>query len=260
MAAPTEEFDVSSYVLHHIVDSQQWHIPFLPPIDIPRPLSLHAVMIGMAGFFLVLLFGVFYNRNRREKRIPTGLTNLLEVFVLYVRDEICVPSLGKKDGRAMTPVFCTLFFMILGMNLMGLIPLFSTATANLGVTLGFSTITLAFMIIGGLIKNGPIKFVKSFVPAGVPIPLNIFIWCIEFLGMFIRAFALMIRLCCNMVAGHIVLLSLIGTVVVMGAKGLPMMLLVLFIYLLELLVAFLQAYIFTMFSALFIGLIYHPEH
>jgi len=196
----------------------------------------------------------------KKKRVPTGITNFLELFVIFIRDEIAVNALGKEDGRKMTPLFCTFFFFILILNLMGLIPIFVTATANINVTAGLALITLSFMIFGAIYKNGVSGFLKAVTPSGVPIPILILLVPIEVLGLFIKAFALTIRLFANMLAGHIVILSLLGLIVLMGFAALPAVLLALFINLLEIFIALLQAYIFTLLSAMFIGQTYHPEH
>jgi len=252
-----QSFDLNSYINHHIMDSHEWRLPFIDPIQLPAFLSLHGVMVIIASLIVFLLFGVLYNK---KQRIPTGITNLLEVFVIFIRDEIAVNALGKEDGRKMTPLFCTFFFFILILNLMGLIPIFVTATANVNVTAGLALITLSFMIFGAIYKNGIIGFFKALTPSGVPIPVLFLLMPIEILGLFIKAFALTIRLFANMLAGHIVIFSLIGLVVLMGAVALPAVVLAVFINLLEILVAFLQAYIFTLLSAMFIGQTYHPEH
>jgi len=252
-----QSFDLNSYINHHIMDSHEWSLPFIDPIQLPGFLSLHGVMMIIASLFVFLLFGVLYNK---KKRVPSGITNLLEAFVIFIRDEIAINALGKEDGRKMTPLFCTFFFFILILNLMGLIPVFVTATANVNVTAGLALITLSFMIFGAIYKNGFIGFFKAFTPSGVPIPVLFLLMPIEILGLFIKAFALTIRLFANMLAGHIVIFSLIGLVVLMGAVALPAVVLAVFINLLEILVAFLQAYIFTLLSAMFIGQTYHPEH
>jgi len=143
---------------------------------------------------------------------------------------------------------------------MGLIPLFVTATANINVTGGLALITLSFMIIGTVIRNGMKGFCQAIIPSGVPIPVLFILVPIEIVGLFIKAFALMIRLFANMFAGHIVIFSLLGLVVLMGYVALPAIFLALFINVLEILVAFLQAYIFTLLSAMFIGQMFHPAH
>jgi len=252
-----ESFNLEQYIMHHVLNADQWHLPFLRPIHLPEFLSLHGVMLIICAAFLCLLFCVLYDK---KKRVPTGLTNCLEILVIFIRDEIAIANLGKADGRKLTPLFCTFFFFILGLNLMGLIPLFSTATANVNVTGGLALITLGVMIFGSILKNGLGGFVKAFIPSGVPVPVLIILVPIEFMGLFIKAFALMIRLFANMLAGHIVILSLLGLVVLMGYAALPAILLAVFINLLEILVAFLQAYIFTLLSAMFIGQVRHPVH
>lgn len=247
---------VMDWVMHHVSDSHHWALPFLS-VDLPPWLSLHGVMLIVGALILVATFGLAF---RRREPVPRGLANLLEVFVKFVRDNIAVANLGEEDGRRMTPLFCSFFFFILTLNLMGLVPLFATATGNVNVTGGLALVTLGFMIVGGMVRNGPVGFFQAFVPHGVPWPVLILLVPIEFMGMFIKAFALTIRLFANMFAGHIVVFSLLGLVVIYGAAALPAVGLALGIYLLEVFVSFLQAYIFTLLSAMFIGQIHHPAH
>lgn len=251
------DFDLQSYIMHHVLNSTQWHVPFLPPIHLPEWLTLHGLMLIFAAAGLLLLFGVIYNK---KSRVPSGVTNMLEAFVIYIRDEIAIANMGEEDGRKFTPLLCTYFFFILTLNLMGLIPLFSTATANINVTFSLAFITLMVMILGCIYKNGFSGFLKVIIPHGVPIPVLIILVPIEFVGLFIKGFALMIRLFANMLAGHIVIFSLLGLIVLMGFAALPAIALALFIYILEVFVAFLQAYVFTLLSAMFIGQTFHPEH
>jgi len=143
---------------------------------------------------------------------------------------------------------------------MGLIPLFSTATANINVTAGLALITLTMMIVAGIAKNGLIGFIQLFLPPGVPKPVYIILFPIEVMGFFIKPFALTMRLFANMLGGHIVLFSLLGLIIIFGFIGLPFLVLALFVIFLELLVAFIQAYIFTMLSAMFVGSMMHPSH
>ena len=247
---------VMSYVMHHVTDSQHWALPFLD-ITLPPWISLHGVMLIIGAILLVALFAFAF---RRPTPAPHGLANLLEVLVKFVRDQIAIANLGEEDGRKMAPLLCTFFFFILMLNLMGLVPLFATATGNVNVTAGLALVTLAVMIFGAIYKNGVMGFLHAFVPHGVPWPILIVLVPIEFMGMFIKAFALTIRLFANMFAGHIVIFSLIGLVVTYGAFALPAIGLALAIYLLEILVAFLQAFVFTLLSAMFIAQIHHPAH
>src|SRR3989338_4520835 len=252
-----EKFDLNGYIMRHVLNSYEWHLPFLPAVHLPNYLTLHSLMLIICGGVLIL--GCCFMRNTKQ-RVPTGLTNLLETFVVFIRDHIAIACLGRDDGRRMTPLFCTFFFFILGLNLLGLIPVFSTATSNVNVTGALALITLTFMIFGAIVKNGLHGFLKTIIPAGVPAPVLIILVPIEFIGLFSKAFALMIRLFANMLAGHIVTLSLIGLIVLLGWVALPAVFLSLFIYILEIFLAFLQAYIFTFLSAMFIGQTYHPAH
>lgn len=252
------EFDLNQYIMHHVLNSREWHLPFLPPIHLPGFLMLHGLMLLICAVFLVLLFCVIYKKGPGA---PTGITNALEAFVVFIRDEICTACLGEEDGRKMTPLFCTFFFFILGLNLMGLIPAFATPTSNINVAGALALVTLCFMIGGSIHKNGLSGFFHALKPSGVPVPILILIIPIEFFGLFIKALALTIRLFANMLAGHIVIFALLGLVVILGAVAVvPAIALAIFIYMLELFVAFLQAYIFTLLSAVFIGQMYHPEH
>lgn len=248
---------VQEYVMHHVADSDHWALPFGLNVHLPPWLTLHGLMLIIGAVFLSVLFGALYRKNAA---VPTGLTNALEVFVLFIRDTIAIPSLGEHDGKRMTPLFCTFFFFILTLNLMGLVPIFATATSNLGVTAPLALVTLGFMIFGTIYRNGFGGFIKCFVPHGVPWPVLILLVPIEFIGMFIKAFALTIRLFANMLAGHLVIFSLLGLVATFGVLALPAIGLALGIYILEILVAFLQAFIFTLLSAMFIGQMYHPAH
>lgn len=250
-------FDLEKYILAHAQDSQEWHLPFFNPIQLPAFLSLHGAMLILGAFILIVVFCFLYNK---KQRVPRRFTNLLEVLIIYIRDEIAVKNLGEEDGRRMTPYFCTLFFFILTLNLLGVIPLFPTATANPNVTAALAFLTWCFMVLGSLYKNGLKGFRDALIPSGVPIPVLFVLVPIEIFGIFVKSCALMIRLFANMLAGHMVILCMIGLVILMGWVALPSMLVAVGISLMELFVAFLQAYIFTLLSAVFIGQMYHPNH
>jgi F-type H+-transporting ATPase subunit a len=255
------------FVAHHLRNAPAWHP--LPGVSIPlwqgvlvrgadMSLSLHTAMLLLAGLFLFIIFGLLYRKRANEA--PRGLTNMLEAVVVFVRDEICVSFLGEKDGRRLAPLFLNFFFFILMINLMGLVPLFATATANVNVTGALALITLALMILGGLIKNGPVGFIKLFLPPGVPLPLYIVIFPLEVMGLFTRPLALTLRLFANMLAGHLVILTFLSLIITFGWVGVPFVLMAFFIYMLEVLVAVIQAFIFTMLSAIFAGSMMHPSH
>ena len=252
-----EKFDLAQYISHHSGNSYEWHLPFLPPIPLPKWLSLHGLMLLIASFVLIVVFCLCYDK---KKKVPQGFTNILELMIIFVRDEIVTPYLGKEDGMRMTPLFCTLFFLILTSNLMGLIPLFTSATSNVNVTGALAFITLLFMTVGAMHKNGVGGFFRALIPPEVPVWTLVLIFPTELLGVFIKSFVLMVRLFANIYAGHLVLMTVIGIIVMFGIAALPALTLVVFVYLLEVFVAFLQAYIFTLLSAIFIGHMYYPEH
>jgi F-type H+-transporting ATPase subunit a len=248
---------VQAYMMHHMMDSHEWAWAPHVHMKLPHVLTVNGTMVIGVAILLAIVLGL---TARRKEAVPSGLLNVLEFFAKYIRNEMVIPFLGEKDGQKMAPMFITLFFFILVMNLAGLIPCFYSATANLGVTAALSLVTLFFMIFGAIYKNGFLAFCKGFVPPGIPGVMLVMIVPIEVLSMFIRTMALAIRLFANMLAGHLVIYSLLGMIVMFGVYASPAILGALGIYLLEVFVAFLQAYIFTLLSAIFIGERYHPAH
>lgn len=191
-------------------------------------------------------------------------------FALWVRDEMVYPVMGKDVGRKFLPYLLTLFFFILFMNLLGLVPGAATATASVFVTAGLATLTFLVMFFGGMAAQGPIAYWKNLVPH-VPIGIWPIMFVVEFVGILVKPFALMIRLFANMTGGHMVVLSFMGLIFVaarpelLGAIGAyatsPLLVgFGVFIMIIESFVALLQAYVFTMLSILFIQASIHPEH
>ena len=249
---------VQAFTMHHVADGHVWMVfPKLIEVRLPGLLTVHGLMVVMAAALLVVLLSVLC---RKMPAVPTGFLNVVETFVKFIRDDIAIPFFGEADGLRMTPVLCSFFFFILTMNLIGLIPCFAAATGDLSVTGALAVVTLLFMTVGAVIRLGVIGFFKGFVPHVIPWPILIILVPVEIIGVFIKAFALMIRLFANMLAGHIVIFSLVGLVLMFGYVALPAVAMALGVYLLEVLVAFLQAYIFTLLSALFIGERLHPSH
>jgi F-type H+-transporting ATPase subunit a len=186
---------------------------------------------------------------------------LLEFFVLYIRDEIAIPNMGEEEGLKFTPMFCSLFFFILILNLMGLFPLFTAATGNINLTGALAYLIFILMVVGTLVRHGPVGIWHALVPSSLPkVAMPIF-FVIEVFLLFIRCIALMMRLFANMMAGHIVIMSFLGLCILFGwgAAILAFPMAVLF-YCMEIFVSFLQAYIFILLSAIFIGHMYHPKH
>jgi F-type H+-transporting ATPase subunit a len=221
---------------------------------------------------LVLLVFILLARGarRRGTEAPKGASyNILESIVLFVRDDMVYSVMGKDHGRRFVPLFLTQFFFILFMNIMGLVwigDFGGTATANLAVTGGMALTTLLWINMAGIREHGFVGYWKNYAPHGLPIFVLPIIVLIEVASaIIIKPAALTIRLFANMTAGHLVMLSLFGLIYLAGSAlaGIPALLtfaLVLLISCLELFVAFVQAYIFTYLSIIFIGASVHPEH
>lgn len=248
------------WVLHHVGDND--HYFAMGPVklfNITVPfITLHYITLLIAIALMVFLF-VF--RFKRTTSTPTGrLTNFLECMVVFVRDEICIANMGPEDGRRLAPWFLNFFFFILLMNFMGLIPVFATVTANLTFTMAIACIPLFFMTIYAIYRNGIGGWFSAFVPHGIPWPILLIVTPLEIIGVFIKGGVLGLRLFANLLAGHIALFIMMSMIVVFGVIAAPMFGLVIFVYMLEMLVATLQAYIFTMLAALFVGQVLHPAH
>jgi len=250
-------FNLDGYIMHHVLNSHEWLLPFVAPIPLPGIVTSHALMVFFACTIILLLFLVFYRKN---ERVPTGLTNCLETLVVFIRDEIAIPNLGEKDGLQFTPMLCTIFFFILTLNLMGLIPLFSTATANINVTFSLGFLILILLVFGTIARNGFKGIWHALVPSTLPKWLIPFFLVVEIASIVVRCAALMIRLFANMISGHMVILSFLGLVILFGWIALPAVFVAVCVYCLEVFIALLQAYIFILLSAVFIGQMYHPDH
>ncbi|MBT4868820.1 MAG: F0F1 ATP synthase subunit A [Polaribacter sp.] len=221
------------------------------------------VGILLIGFLLLFWFSSLA-KQYKTKKIPTGFARVLEPLVLYVRDEIARPNIGEKHYRRFTGYLLTVFFFIWVLNLAGLTPLGFNVTGQLAVTGCLAIFTLVIYTVSG---NKEYWMHMIWMP-GVPVLIRPVLAIIELAGaLVIKPFSLLVRLFANISAGHIVVMSLIAIMFtlkeslgVVGATGLSLVL-SFFITLIEVLVAFLQAYIFTMLSALFIGMaVAEPEH
>lgn len=259
----------SGWILHHIMDSRELdfepfftiHIPQFPTLfglDITP--TKHVFFMWLTALLLVILFYIVA-RSYKKSLVPKGITNVCEVMILFVRDEIVKPTLGEGYEK-FVPYLLTLFFFILFGNLLGLIPYSSTFTSNIAVTATLATFSFFAIQIGGIRQNGFFSYVKGLVPKGIPSWMLIIMIPVEILSLFTKPFALAIRLFANMIAGHIVILSMLGLIFFIGTYFVApaSVLFAIFIYLLEILVALIQAYIFTILTSLFIGMAVHQEH
>ena len=218
------------------------------PIDLSITKNVFVILL-MAIFMLFIFRGVA--KTYKNGPMPKGSGRFLEPLVVFVRDEIAIPNIGEKQHGKYMSFLLTVFFFIWFLNLAGMTPLGITVTNNIAITFGLAIITFLMTLFTSK-KN---YWMHIFWMPGVPVPMKFLLAPIELLGVFIKPFALMIRLYANMTAGHIVIMSLIALLYAFDnwlAKG-AFLGLTLFLSVIELLVAFLQAYIFTMLTALYFG-------
>lgn len=236
---------------HHIVDANTHEAPDLD-------LSI-TNMVAFQWMAMILLAVIFFTVSRKAKKNgsnpPKGIQNLFESIIVFVRDDVVKPNITGKAADRLLPYFFILFLFILVMNLMGLLPGGHTATATLGVAAALAIVSF-FVINYTAMRESGIKAWFHHLLGGAPWWLGFLMIPIEFASLFIKPFSLTIRLFANMVAGHTVLFSLMGLLFLFQSIIIAPAIVgfATFINLLELLVAFLQAYIFTMLTAIFVGL------
>jgi F-type H+-transporting ATPase subunit a len=271
------------------------HLPTIYGIDFS--VTKHVLMLWVVA---TLVFAFVTTVTRRYLRagvaVPTGSANAVEVVVEWVRDSIAMPNIGGKWLGTWTPMLLTFFVFILAMNGIGLVPIFevlglintlfihagpdsflmhlvhggATATANFNVTAALASITFVAIIVAGTMAHGFIKHWKNLVPGGMAWPLYIILIPIEIISMFVKPFALTMRLAANMTGGHIAILALLSFVFTFtklfgAAAGMGMGVgfsvpLSTALMGLELIVVLVQAYVFTLLSAVFIGMAIHAHH
>jgi len=268
--AAHEQIDILGHLLNHdylevpfinaphLIDGKIPLPQFDPIWGIDLSITRHVVMLWIAS---TLLVGLLLMAFRRRELVPSGLGNFFESIVVFIRDQVVLPTMGE-GGRAYLPYLLTAFFFILSCNLLGLIPYAATATGNVNVTAALALMTFALTLGAGIRHNGLFGFFKSIIPHGLPLWLLPIMIPVELVSMFSRPFALCIRLFANMIAGHMVILVFLGIIILLKALWLAPLSVAFAtaIYLLEIFIAFVQAFIFTMLSTLFIGMAAHPEH
>ena len=254
------------YVLHHekiyktdasgTLTGDEHHPTNLQPIDLSITKGVLTIMIvALLMFFLFTSLARSYAKNGG---ISSGFGRLFEPIVIYIRDEIAIPNIGEKHYKKYMSYLLTIFFFIWFLNIFGLTPLGINVTGNIAITFGLAVITF---VITNLTANKNYWGHIFWMP-GVPLPMKIILAPIELLGVFIKPFSLMIRLYANIFAGHIVLMSLIGLMFIFkNWLGSSLSFMLSFaISTIEILVALLQAYIFTMLSALYFGSAVEEHH
>jgi F-type H+-transporting ATPase subunit a len=280
-----QEPDIGAMIFHHTGDSRvvelpfglgEWHLPgpwYIGNLDVSP--TKHVVFMILAAFlvFVTLWYGGRQVAKRhREGRAPRGLGAAVEALVLFVRNDIAIANIGH-GGEKFSPYILTLFFFILYCNLLGLLPWGAAATGNLAVTAALALTAFLTIEISGFVALGARGYLKTIVmvPPGMTgvgaVIMAAIMTPVELVGKIVKPFALTLRLFANMTAGHFVILVLLGLIFVFGASPPPVrygvavgaVALTLFMMMLELLVAFLQAYIFALLTSVFIGLMRH-EH
>jgi F-type H+-transporting ATPase subunit a len=234
---------------------------FVDPIfglSIDLSLTRHVVMMWVASGLLIALLLLAF---RRPSLVPGGLANFFEAIALFLRDEVVLPIMGEA-GKKYLPFLLTLFFFILFCNLLGLIPYGATPTGNISVTAALALCSFAVMIGAGIANNGPLGYLKSLIPSGVPLWLLPIMIPVELISLLVKPFALCVRLFANMTGGHVAILVFLGLIVILKSEwvALGSVPFAAAIYLLEIFVAFVQAFVFVLLSTVFISMAAHPEH
>ncbi|HEX4997820.1 MAG TPA: F0F1 ATP synthase subunit A [Terriglobia bacterium] len=293
-----EGFNAGETIIGHVANGAHPLIQIPPVCGIDFSVTKHVLMLWIVAFIVgVVVIGTIQRNLRKNRGIPSGFMNLLEFVVLWVRDDIVEPNVGKKWVKVWAPLLLTFFFFIFASNLIGLVPLFdviglldhyvlhsgpdsfiaraihggTTTTANFNVTAALATITFFAIILAGVKAHGFFKHWKNMVPHGLNPLVYIILIPIEVMGLFVRPFALTMRLAANMTGGHIAILALLSFVflftemfhqalVGIGVQLLVSIPLAVAISGLEIIVVIVQAYVFTLLTAVFIGMAIHVHH
>ena len=285
--AHAEEWGADA-MLHHVQDASYWDLSPLGCLEFPTfpafqvagitidlSITKHVLFLMLASLGTIATMWIAARASARldhAAKAPRGTLNIVEAFYLFIRDEVVMANIGR-GGERFAPLIITLFFFILYANLLGLLPWGATATGNIMVTGALALVALVVIESAGFAALGPKGYAKTifFLPPGLPGPLKPVLLAVlapvEFIGKFSKIIALAIRLFANMTAGHFVVLALMGLIVTYGSFTHPVGLvsiagslaLGLFVMLLEIFIAFVQAYIFAMLVAVFTGLIRHAH-
>lgn len=298
--AAAEGFNAAETIIGHVsnsaIDHPLVHLPKVFGIDFS--VTKHVFMLWIVAALVFVVVTVTTRRYlRQDRRIPSGLMTGLEAIVEFVRDSIVMPNVGRKWVNTWTPLILTFFVFILCANAIGLIPVFeflglvdhyvfhtteesflrrvlhggTTATGNYNVTAGLATITFLAIIAAGSMAHGFFRHWKNVVPGGLAWPIYIILIPIELMGMLVRPFALTMRLAANMTGGHIAILIMLSFVFLfsemfnnalagIGVGLVAAVPLAVGISALEMIVILVQAYVFTLLTAVFIGMAIHVHH
>ena len=295
-----DAFNAGEVIIEHVSNSSLDHPIFELPtvLGVNFSVTKHVLMLWLvaAGLFVIVTWST-RRYLKQERRIPTGFMNALEAIVQFIRDSVVLPNVGPKFLNTWTPLVLTFFFFILAANGIGLIPVFdllgaidhlmlhtgeeslinrvlhggTTATANYNVTAGLASITFVSIIVAGSKAHGFVRHWKNLAPPGMAWPLYFLLVPIEVMGMLVKPFALTMRLAANMTGGHIAILSILSFVFIFtglfqsapAGIGVGLVLsvpLAVAISALEIIVVLVQAYVFTLLTAVFIGMAINVHH
>jgi F-type H+-transporting ATPase subunit a len=292
-------FDPGETIIGHVVNSDLEHplihLPYLFGIDMS--VTKHVFMLWVVAALVFLGVTWLVRRHIRGGRlVPSGPMNVLELTVEWIRDSVVRPQVGDKWVRTWTPLILTFFVFILAANVIGLIPIFeviglidhgllhtpedgflkrllhggATSTGNYNVTAGLATVTFFAIITAGVRANGFLQHWVNLVPKGLPTPIYGLLIPLEIMSMFVRPFALTMRLAANMTGGHIAILAIMSFIFIfaemmgsIGGIGVGLLFSVplsVAITGLEIIVVLVQAYVFTLLTAVFVGMAIHAHH
>lgn len=294
------KFNAADTIIGHVANTSLDHpiLQLGTYYGIDFSVTKHVFMVWVVAALIFVTVTLMVRRYLAQGRlVPTGGMNALEAGVEFVRDSIVLPNVGQKWVMTWTPLMLTFFLFILVANAVGLIPIFdmlalvdkyvlytsdhsflksllhggSTATANFNVTAALATVTFFAVIIAGSVANGFIQHWKNLVPHGLALPLYFLLVPLEIIGMLVRPFALTMRLAANMAGGHIAILAILSFVFIFAELTASSMVgagigigfslpLAVAISGLEIIVILVQAYVFTLLSAVFIGMAIHSHH
>ena len=250
--------DANGTINPHVDEKGAVHLENEKPLDFSITKNVASMLLSFV--ILILVFSAVASNYKKGNMVPRGIAGFIEPLIVFVRDEVAIPNIGEKKYAKFMPYLLTLFFFIWVNNLLGLLPGAANVTGNIAVTFVLALIALIVINTSG---NKGYWGHMLWMP-GVPVPVKLLLMPIELAGIVIKPVALMIRLFANITAGHIIIMALISLIFIfqteaMAAGSIP---LALFIYCLELLVAALQAFVFTMLVSLFIGMAVaeHDEH
>jgi F-type H+-transporting ATPase subunit a len=230
------------------------------PWDISITKNVFSMFLSLIIMLLLFLFAA-RSYKKSGNNMPSGIGRFLEPIIVFIRDEVAIPNIGKKNHNKYMPFLLTLFFFIWLNNLIGLIPFFPFSS-NLSGNITFTMTLAIFTFVIMLFSSKKYYWKHILWMPGLPIPMKLFLAPIEIIGMFVKPIALMIRLFANITAGHVIVLSLISLIFILETIWVAPLsvLFALFISVIEILVVAIQAYIFTLLSALYFGQALEDEH